>query len=435
MHLDVETLSVVTVFVMALLGALLLFAGAQNRSIGAPLWWGAAQITGAAGLGLGTASALPAFVSVDLANALVLLAYGLTWAGARDFDGRKVLPLVVGFAPVVWLFACRSPGFAESAELQRMVVSAMTAMLAAATAEELWRGRAEPLLSRWPTVIVLLAYAAVLLARIPAAFFSPMLDDGSLLSGLSFALIAFGTLLFTVVMSFLLLNMTKERTELQHKINAMVDPLSGVANRRAFLEGARRLMVQQAIDGEPLAMLLFDLDRFKEINDRMGHAVGDRVLQTFTAASTATLGTDVLFGRIGGEEFAAVFPVGDLGEAYAVADRVRRNFIEAAVRFTSADLAPTVSAGVTIGLHQRTNDAYHIHANGSDPKARVDTLLEVADRALYRAKANGRNRIEATASLDEMTTAVASAPSIVPLIKTERTSPYPARAWRRRATQ
>jgi hypothetical protein len=206
MHLDVGTLSVVTVFVMALLGALLLFAGVQNRTIRAPLWWGTAQLAGAAGLGL-TASdgVLPAFVSIDIANALVLLAYGLTWAGARDFDGRKVLPLVVVFAPVVWLFACRMPVFEANADLRAMVVSAMTAMLAA-TAEELWRGRAEPLLSRWPTVIVLLAYAAVLLARIPATFFAPVLGTDSLLSGLSFALIAFGTLLFTVVMSFLLLN-------------------------------------------------------------------------------------------------------------------------------------------------------------------------------------------------------------------------------------
>src|SRR6516164_1450444 len=90
MHLDVGTLSVVTVFVMALLGALLLFAGVQNRTIRAPLWWGAAQLAGAGGLGLTTPSGvLPAFVSIDIANALVLLAYGLTWAGARDFDGRN----------------------------------------------------------------------------------------------------------------------------------------------------------------------------------------------------------------------------------------------------------------------------------------------------------------------------------------------------------
>src|SRR5262249_17554143 len=280
-----------------------------------------------------------------------------------------------------------------------------------------------PLMSRWPTVIVLLAYAAALLARIPATYFSPLLGQ-SMMGGVSFALIAFGTLLFTVVMSFLLLNMTKERTELQHKINAMVDPLSGIANRRAFLDGAKTLFARQALDREPLAMLLFDLDRFKEINDRMGHAVGDRVLQTFAAATASTLGSDVLLGRIGGQEFASLLPVGDLGEAYAVADRVRRNFAEAAVRFANGDLAPTVSVGVTLGVDANTG---------------IDILLDVADRALYRAKANGRNRVEATAPLDEVQAPFASAPSIVPLIGPERAAVAGAgrrRAahWRRTAT-
>jgi diguanylate cyclase (GGDEF)-like protein len=404
MHLDVGTLSVVTVFVTALLGALLVFAGLQNRSIRAPMWWGAAQIVGAAGLALATSrGAIPDFVSIDIANALILLAYGLTWAGARIFDGRKVSPLVVVFAPVVWLLACRSPVFADDVNMRVVVVSSMMAMLAAATAEEFWRGREEPLMSRWPTVIVLLAYAATLLARIPATYFSPVLDDRSLLGGVSFALISFGTLLFTVVMSFLLLNMTKERTELQHKIDAMVDPLSGIANRRAFLDGANRLFLQQAVDHEPLAMLLFDLDRFKDINDRMGHATSDRVLQTFANSTTATLGTGVLFGRIGGEEFASLLPVGDLGEAFAVADRVRRNFVEAAARFADGDLAPTVSVGVTLGVDAATG---------------IDVLLDIADRALYRAKANGRNRVEAT--IDEIAEQIAGAPSIVPRIGSER---------------
>jgi diguanylate cyclase (GGDEF)-like protein len=408
MNLDVGTLSVVTVFVTALLGALLVFAGLQNRTIRAPMWWGAAQIICAIGLGLVSShGSLPDFVAIDLANALILLAYGLTWAGARVFDGRKILPLVVVFAPFVWLMACRIPVFENDLNLRVLVVSAMMAMLAAATAEELWRGRDEPLMSRWPTVIVLLAYAATLLARIPATYFSPLLDDHSIMSSVSFALIAFGTLLFTVVMSFLLLNRTKERTELQHKINAMVDPLSGIANRRAFLDGATRLFAQQTVDREPLAMLLFDLDRFKEINDRMGHAVGDRVLQTFAMSTTSTLGSDVLFGRIGGEEFASLLPVGDLGEAYAVADRIRRNFADTAARFANGDLVPTVSVGVTLGM---------------DGKSSVDELLEIADRALYRAKANGRNRVEATAPLDEVEAPFACAPSIVPLIGTGRTA-------------
>jgi len=416
MNLDVGTLSVVTVFVNALLGALLVFAGLQNRNIRAPMWWGEAQIMGAIGLGLVTSrGAVPDFVSIDVANAMILAAYGLTWAGARIFDGRKVLPHVVLTAPIVWLIACRIPVFQSDINLRVVLLSAMMAMLAAATAEEFWRGREEPLMSRWPTVVALLVFAAMLLARIPVAYFSPLLDDSSLKSGVPFALISFGSLLFTVVMSFLLLNMTKERTELQHKINAMVDPLSGIANRRAFLDGASGLFEQQVIDREPLAMLLFDLDRFKDVNDRMGHAAGDRVLQTFAATTTATLGTDVLFGRIGGEEFAALLPVGDLGEAYAIADRVRRNFAAAATQFADGDLVPTVSVGVTLGIDARSD---------------VDTLLDTADRALYRAKAKGRNRVEASAPLGDIG-ALTRAPSIVPLIGPDRV--VEARSARRRA--
>jgi hypothetical protein len=134
MHLDVGTLSVVTVFVTALLGALLVFAGVQNRNIRAPMWWGGAQIVGAIGLGLGAPSdVLPPFVSTDIASALVLLGYGLTWAGARAFDGRPILRPVIVFAPLVWLFACRIPAFEHDANLRVAVMSTLTAMLAAAT--------------------------------------------------------------------------------------------------------------------------------------------------------------------------------------------------------------------------------------------------------------------------------------------------------------
>jgi diguanylate cyclase (GGDEF)-like protein len=401
MHLDFGTLSVVTVFVTALLGALLVFAGLQNRSIRAPMWWGSAYIVGAAGLGLVTShAALPEVVRVDLGNALVLLSYGLIWAGARNFDSNRIAPLVVVFAPLLWLLACRIPGIVDDLNLRILVISTMLAMLAAATAEEFWRGRNEPLMSRWPTVIVLLAYAAVLLARIPATYFSQLLDDDSLMGGVSFAVLAFGTLLFTVVMAFLLLNMTKERTELTHKINSLVDPLSGVANRRAFLYESVRLFAQQKVDHEPLAMLLFDLDRFKQINDHFGHAIGDQVLRTFASSATATLGGDVLFGRIGGEEFASMLPVGDLGEAIAVADRVRRNFAEAARPFGDSNLASTVSVGVTLRV---------------EGKVEVEDLLAIADEALYRAKANGRNRVEATAP-DGKCVTVVGAPSIVPMV-------------------
>jgi diguanylate cyclase (GGDEF)-like protein len=380
MRLDVQTLSVVTVFVTALLGALLVFAGLQNRAVRAPMVWGASYIVGAVGLALLTThGSAPDWIAIILANALVLLGSSLTWAGARMFDGRPVrIGLVLG-APALWLIASAIPTFTADINLRVVLVSALMAMLAAVSAEEFWRGRAEPLMSRWPTVCALLAYAAALLARIPATLLSPILEGQSLMSGVSFALLAFGTLLFTVVLAFLLLNMTKERTELQHKIASLIDPLSGVPNRRAFLDGANRLLTQQSLDYEPLAIFLFDLDRFKAINDELGHGTGDVVLQIFAATATRTLGSDVLFGRIGGEEFAAVLPVGDIGEAVAIADRVRRNFAAAAAKHRTDELVPSVSVGVTLGC---------------DPTSPVAGLLASADQALYRAKANGRNRVE-----------------------------------------
>jgi diguanylate cyclase (GGDEF)-like protein len=416
MNLDVQTLSVVTVFVTALLGALLVFAGLQNRSIRAPMWWGAAHIVNAVGLALLIArGSAPDFLTIGLANALVLFGYGLTWTGARVFDGREVSLYRVLLAPAIWTLLCLVPGFAVDDNLGVLVVSTALAVFALMTAHEFWSGRDEPLMSRWPSIFVLLAYAAVLLARVPATLLSPTFADDSVLRGLSFALLTFGTLLFTVVMAFLQLNMTKERTELKHKINSLVDPLSGVANRRAFLDGAADLLTQQEEEREPLAIMLFDLDHFKQINDRFGHSVGDAVLQTFAGIATATLGADVLFARIGGEEFASCMAVGDLDEAFAIADRIRRNFAAAAARFGAEELLPTVSGGVTLGC---------------DPRARVLDLLSVVDRALYRAKENGRNRVETETAKEQAM--LPSAPSIVPIIEVNRgvIGSTPPKRWR-----
>jgi diguanylate cyclase (GGDEF)-like protein len=400
MHLDLQTISVVTVFIAALLGIFLLFTGLQNRSLGAPLWWGAAHLVNASGFAFLTARGMvPQFVSIDVANALVLLGYGLTWMGARAFDNRRIVPAVVLAAPLTWLLLCRFALFADDPGARIIGGSTMLAVLALLAAREFWRGRDEPLMSRWPVIVVLGVHGITLLGRVPAVLLSPTFRNDFALSHPAFTLLAFATLLFTVVMGFLELNMTKERTELRHKINSLIDPLSGVGNRRAFLDGASDLLSRQ--ETEPLALLLFDLDHFKQINDRLGHAAGDAVLQVFADTATATLGADVLFARIGGEEFAACLPVGDTDEAYAIADRVRRNFASAAARFGGEQLLPSVSIGVTLGR---------------EPALTIGALLSVADRALYRAKAHGRNRVE----LELREGGEAVAPSIVPIIATGR---------------
>jgi diguanylate cyclase (GGDEF)-like protein len=418
LHLDLQTISVVTVFIAALLGAFLVFAGLQSRNVRAPIWWGSAHLVNAFGFALLTSrDAAPDFMTMDIANALVLLGYGLAWTGARVFDGRPIHPSLVLLAPLAWILLCRVPSFADNPGLRIIFVSTILATLALLAANEFWRGRDEPLMSRWPLIVVLLVHAMILLGRVPAILFSPTFRDEFVFSKPAFTLLAFGTLLLTVIVAFLQLNLTKERSELKHKINSLVDPLSGVANRRAFLDRASQLLGQHAAEHEPLAMLLFDLDHFKQINDRFGHAIGDSVLQVFAVTASATLGADILFARIGGEEFASCLPVGDLDEAYAIAERVRRNFAAAAARFGSGQLMPSVSIGITLGRETGLS---------------VGTLMLVADRALYRAKERGRNRVET--ELPE--TAPASAPSIVPIIGSERKAPgarSSGRRWRRAA--
>jgi diguanylate cyclase (GGDEF)-like protein len=415
MHLDLQTISVVTVFIAALLGAFLVFAGLQSRNVRAPIWWGSAHIVNACGFALLTArGSAPEFVTICIANALVLFGYGLTWTGARVFDDRPIRPSVVLVAPLIWIALCRIPAFADDPGTRIIVASTMLALLALLAAREFWLGRDEPLMSRWPLVVVFFVHGVTLLLRVPAVLFSPSFRDQFALSNLSFTLLAFATLLFTVIIAFLQLNLTKERSELRHKINSLVDPLSGVANRRAFLEQASSLLGRYGAEHEPLAVLLFDLDHFKQINDRFGHATGDVVLQVFADTATSTLGADVLFARIGGEEFASCLPVGDMDEAYAIAERVRRNFVAAAARFGREQFLPSVSVGITLG-----------HESG----LAVGALLSVADRALYRAKDLGRNRVEMEMPDGEATT---SAPSIVPIIGSERAAPGAHSSGRRR---
>jgi len=377
MQLDIPTLAMVTVFVTALLGALLVFAGFQNRAVRAPMTWGVAFVLCAIGVALvAVRGMVPDWLSIEVANALVLGGIGLIWAGARQFDGHPPRYALVAVAPLIWLVACAAPDIGGNINARTMLVSALAGLLAFGAAHEIWRARAEPLPSRWPTAVTLIAWGVIMLARVPTSLVMPQPDGAyQLTASMFYPLLSFGTLLFSVVIAFLLLNMTKERNELRHMIASMVDPLTGVANRRAFIADAERLGAQASTDGAVLAVMLFDLDHFKAINDRLGHAGGDAVLKDFAATATRTLGPKALFGRIGGEEFGAVLRVRHLGEALAIAERVRRAFDQAG----EADgLMPTVSVGVA--LEDESNAA-------------LPALMARADRALYLAKARGRNRV------------------------------------------
>jgi diguanylate cyclase (GGDEF)-like protein/PAS domain S-box-containing protein len=161
---------------------------------------------------------------------------------------------------------------------------------------------------------------------------------------------------------------------------AETDPLTGVRNRRSFMhlaEAEHRSNLEAEL---PLYFLMFDLDHFKRINDSYGHAAGDEVLREFAAICVRNLRDTDLFGRIGGEEFAAVMTGKDLETVFGVAERIRKAFIGVMFRVGGQHLK--IDASVSIGLVR------------IDPaQDTVQSGLKKADAALYQAKAQGRNRV------------------------------------------
>src|SRR6516165_7692773 len=140
MNLDVNTLLLVTIYVEAILGLLLLFAWVQNTALTAVAWWGFAHLLRAASVtvfGLyGTVSDL---ISIDLANALLFTSFAVTWTGARLFDHRKPRFALLFAGAALWLVATRIPGFADSLEMRVLVSSGIITAYTWSTAFEFWR--------------------------------------------------------------------------------------------------------------------------------------------------------------------------------------------------------------------------------------------------------------------------------------------------------
>jgi diguanylate cyclase (GGDEF)-like protein len=166
---------------------------------------------------------------------------------------------------------------------------------------------------------------------------------------------------------------------------ATTDELTGIMNRRYFIEQAAIEMERAARGSNPLSILMLDLDHFKKINDSYGHMAGDEALRCFAEQAKAIIRCYDLFGRIGGEEFAILLPATDLPPAAGIAERIRlackdiTNRIFTPIPGRRAAGTMTVSIGATI-------------LKASDKS--LDDLLSRADQALYLAKVRGRNRVE-----------------------------------------
>jgi diguanylate cyclase (GGDEF)-like protein/PAS domain S-box-containing protein len=171
----------------------------------------------------------------------------------------------------------------------------------------------------------------------------------------------------------------RKKMEQELRYIAATDALTGLANRRHFLDQMRLALARHQRHDIQTALLMLDLDWFKQVNDRYGHAVGDEVLQHFASITETSLRRIDLLGRLGGEEFAVLLPDTDANGAYEFAERLRVLAVSEPAHTHAGDIVVTVSIGVTTFAPQDQN---------------IDVILARADLALYRAKANGRNRVE-----------------------------------------
>ena len=161
---------------------------------------------------------------------------------------------------------------------------------------------------------------------------------------------------------------------------ATIDDLTGALNRRAFFDAATQEIERAGRYAIPVSVVMIDLDHFKQINDRHGHAVGDAVLREAAAAIAASLREVDRLGRLGGEEFAVLLPQTPLAGAVEVAERLRRAIAAVAV--------PLGPGAATVGLTASLGVAEH-RLGTLGP----DAVLNRADAALYRAKRDGRDRV------------------------------------------
>lgn len=172
-----------------------------------------------------------------------------------------------------------------------------------------------------------------------------------------------------------------------HKL-ATTDALTGIPNRRQIWDWGKQELERAYRYQRPLSLFVLDVDHFKEINDTYGHSAGDRALKAMTEVVMETLRTSDRFGRFGGEEFVGILPETDLAEGIQVAERVRKMIADLSVELTEEKRVQfTVSIGIT-SYHEKNADS------------NLEDLLRQADRSLYEAKQQGRDRVVAFSELN-----------------------------------
>ena len=379
MTADVHTLLlVVTVTSVAMAGALLLLGGGRRQ--GGLLYWAMGLLLGGAGYALYLLrGSIPDVLSGVLGNALLSAMFCSLIAAVQCFQGRT--PRWLGLLPAPVLMAALMAGLPPDLPLR---VTLSNALLAAQALWLLWILRAPGAATHGRGACLLMAgvglQAALLLARSAASAALGQQGVTTMLGG------TVQTLTFMVMFNALLVAsmgfvfMGKEHADERNRRLAAQDELTGVANRRSIIAALDRDVARSQRTREPLALMMIDVDHFKQVNDRFGHLAGDAVLRNVASVLRQRVRAQDIVGRYGGEEFLVVLPDTTREGAYQLALQLCAAVQNTPCLRGGESIAVTVSIGVFGGR--------------LEPEDHWDLLLHAADSALYRAKQAGRNRAE-----------------------------------------
>ncbi len=274
--LDVPTLVIVSIALAGLLGLFLVISWIQDRDVRPLAWWGSAYLIGAASMALWVTPEPRLHVPPEVPEALALLACGVIWSGIRLFHGRELRPLGALAGAILWPVLCQLPQAGQGTYGRVALGASLVAAYTFVIAWELWRERRLTLFSRAAAVIVPCLHAAIFLMPLAMPL---VLSEGAAVKWLT--VFALESIIYAVGTAFIVLLMVKDHHVHVYRRAATTDHLTGLPNRRAFLQGAVDLCSRQARKREPVTLMMFDLDHFKSINDRFGHATGDEALKVF----------------------------------------------------------------------------------------------------------------------------------------------------------
>lgn len=343
--------------------------------------------SGFATLALGCAAALyrrdlPGVSGAALSNLVILGGYLLVLNGVAALSGRRYvrtsLCVLIGMG-LTWVIG----GVRWLDVMWTYVSSVPIALVSGLTAWEVYRCQAlKPRRSRHIVMAVAGVHTALYAGR---AFILPWFDSQPVLA-LAGKLTIYEGVLYSVVLPMTLLKLIRDETHRQLLLESQTDYLTRLGNRRWFVEQGARMLNGKEGRGA-VSVLAFDLDHFKSVNDRYGHAAGDQVLKSFAETAREVLGHDTILARIGGEEFAALLWGDDAKGAHTLGKAMAERFaVTVSNRIDNIGIAATVSIGLA-------------RFNGNAPT--IMDALAIADQALYRAKSLGGNRLEVAGTREQ----------------------------------